>query len=527
MIIQRIKKYPLIIVFALALLFQAGWSEELAQDLDVKIYTSPFELIGSHDRYDLPGDNPLNLVYFIECRNIGAHSAEDCTLEVLLPAAYLISSAAVGISNSNFSLVEQSGREYTYAAESLERGELTRMWIQASIDVEAIPYPDTTVRPPATSSCVTIQADAFLYNSIEYESYTDNTTICKSVTEDTLYVDLEVTKEATVRCDENIIEYNVLVRNIGDRIVENITVTDLLPANTDTTPAGFTDFTYIPIMNAVSWEIDQLLPGPPVAFRLVLEITSDERPIDFWNTVMVRSDSIESNYSNNTYTTFSTCREDTCYDLLVEGNITDNSGDGYAEPSETLYIEVSCANLGNMPVDDVVLFFQFRPFMPVTDDDINSWAIPRLEPGEQVTYNFYVPIDDECDPSIANIRAQVWAVTSDSMWEECDPADNETEITIPYTCMLECPPLENIPRIITPNDDGFNDALIFSAGFDAFTKIYDRRGVLVRTLEDGDIWNGTDDRGEPLQPGIYIWQMFCPSYKTDSPYYTGTIAIKR
>lgn len=82
----------------------------------------------------------------------------------------------------------------------------------------------------------------------------------------------------------------------------------------------------------------------------------------------------------------------------------------------------------------------------------------------------------------------------------------------PYSdtaCVAACP-LYKLPNVFTPNGDGRNDvfyplnrAFIQKVNFEA----YGRWGNLVFKTDDPDInWDGTDMRGDPLEPGTYTYK---------------------
>ncbi len=90
-------------------------------------------------------------------------------------------------------------------------------------------------------------------------------------------------------------------------------------------------------------------------------------------------------------------------------------------------------------------------------------------------------------------------------------------------------------KIITPNRDGIND----NANFTELTKyrsiriiqgreenvtvtICDLRGSVVKQTENPNGWDGTDNDGEPVASGIYIYQ-----YRANNKLITGTVVVAR
>ena len=72
-----------------------------------------------------------------------------------------------------------------------------------------------------------------------------------------------------------------------------------------------------------------------------------------------------------------------------------------------------------------------------------------------------------------------------------------------------------VPNVFSPNADGINDLLVIFTGPDvtstiSYWRIFDRWGALVSESFDirpGDPdagWDGTF-RGQPLNPGVYVW----------------------
>jgi gliding motility-associated-like protein len=65
--------------------------------------------------------------------------------------------------------------------------------------------------------------------------------------------------------------------------------------------------------------------------------------------------------------------------------------------------------------------------------------------------------------------------------------------------------------LITPQGDGFNEFFeiaCLSRFSDNTLEIYNRWGQLVREYEnynEGDLWNGTDNRGNMVDDGVYFY----------------------
>jgi len=81
-----------------------------------------------------------------------------------------------------------------------------------------------------------------------------------------------------------------------------------------------------------------------------------------------------------------------------------------------------------------------------------------------------------------------------------------------------------VRKIITPAlRDGMNDEVEFENLTGEFTiRIYDITGKRIRTLHSYPIWDGTDDDGDIVESGIYIYQL-----KVDGKVVSGVIAVAK
>ncbi len=89
-------------------------------------------------------------------------------------------------------------------------------------------------------------------------------------------------------------------------------------------------------------------------------------------------------------------------------------------------------------------------------------------------------------------------------------------------------------KILTLNKDGLNDVAYFSGlqtanfltvangGNEVVVKIYNIRNQLIRKLVDTEIWDGTNDSGNVVENGVYIYQ-----YELNGEKVSGTIIIAK
>jgi gliding motility-associated-like protein len=80
-------------------------------------------------------------------------------------------------------------------------------------------------------------------------------------------------------------------------------------------------------------------------------------------------------------------------------------------------------------------------------------------------------------------------------------------------------------KIVTPNGDGANDFASFSGLVPPYTlKIFNVKGREIASLEDisSPIWDATDEDGDIVESGIYIYQV-----EKDGSMVTGIIVVAK
>jgi len=88
-----------------------------------------------------------------------------------------------------------------------------------------------------------------------------------------------------------------------------------------------------------------------------------------------------------------------------------------------------------------------------------------------------------------------------------------TDTVISKTDTTSCLVLNDcraVPNPFTPNDDTKNDYTWFYPRLNTTIYIYDIRGTRVRSLPMSDLekkWDGMDDNGRPMPPGLYVWEI--------------------
>lgn len=88
--------------------------------------------------------------------------------------------------------------------------------------------------------------------------------------------------------------------------------------------------------------------------------------------------------------------------------------------------------------------------------------------------------------------------------------------------------LQVLPNPFTPNNDGFNDRVQFQlipniTSNHTDIELFDISGKRVRKIEQESTWDGRDDDGQNLKPGVYIY-ILKVNGKTE---YNGTVTLIR
>ncbi|PCJ24813.1 MAG: hypothetical protein COA97_09145 [Flavobacteriales bacterium] len=85
-----------------------------------------------------------------------------------------------------------------------------------------------------------------------------------------------------------------------------------------------------------------------------------------------------------------------------------------------------------------------------------------------------------------------------------------------------------VPNAFTPNGDKENDVLFVRGGLDEMTlKIYDRWGEKVFETKDQSIgWDGTY-KGNPVDPGVFVYHLITKCADTDEVFKKGNITVIR
>ena len=130
------------------------------------------------------------------------------------------------------------------------------------------------------------------------------------------------------------------------------------------------------------------------------------------------------------------------------------------------------------------------------DDTTYSWSVPELEPGQQETLIMTVSV--ESNSELLNVASLAGLDQPDQ-----DSSNNESSARVYLDGCLE------VPEGISPNSDGFNDALVIPCIEDYQNNellIYNRYGTLVYSkINYPNNWSGISNSGKLLPVGTYYY----------------------
>ena len=98
-----------------------------------------------------------------------------------------------------------------------------------------------------------------------------------------------------------------------------------------------------------------------------------------------------------------------------------------------------------------------------------------------------------------------------------------------YKYILVQEPYVIIPNVITPNRDGDNDIFYLKGeGLLSYNgKIYNRWGETIFQFDEGNLWNGTDEKGNSVTEGVYYYSITVFLSNNTFKTYSGTISLFR
>lgn len=144
---------------------------------------------------------------------------------------------------------------------------------------------------------------------------------------------------------------------------------------------------------------------------------------------------------------------------------------------------------------------------PQVEDDTLAAGITRTDTSASVSgFGMLLQVGFRSKKSTPNATEICFMLSdvaaTDSAWT---PVKLQPE---PF-CMVVERPYGIRPNPFTPNEDGYNDQVEFNlqelTESGGIIRIFDLWGRKVRQIEQGWIWDGTDDHGNALSPGTYLY----------------------
>jgi len=202
-------------------------------------------------------------------------------------------------------------------------------------------------------------------------------------------------------------------------------------------------------------------------------------------------------------------------------NELSGDGDGYLDPGETAQLALTIGNFIYQPGFTSVVV-ELSTDDPSIDLTMPVGFFPDLSYGETVTNTespFYLDIEADAEPHYASIHAVIYATDFlgetdfDLMIGEMNAVEEE-EISENATALFQ-----NFPNPFNPSTE---IAYRLIKNENAMLRIFDINGRLVKTLVESQqqsagmhsaVWDGTNDRSQPVGSGVYIYQLETERYQ--------------
>ncbi len=196
--------------------------------------------------------------------------------------------------------------------------------------------------------------------------------------------------------------------------------------------------------------------------------------------------------------------------FVVESTLYPAPNDTGITEEDTLLIEIDDIGVG-VDASRLRLFLFNRSF--------GDFAQPEAMTDDSLGYRFKLPLAD------VGLFPGQWVEVRVNAYDRAENSNVMDELRYRFRMAPEETELSVVPTTITPNGDGvWDEALIYHQGESSTSiDLFDMRGRKVATITGNPAsWNGTDDNGEPVPGGLYIFQI--EGGGTNSQ---GTIAVAR
>ena len=216
----------------------------------------------------------------------------------------------------------------------------------------------------------------------------------------------------------------------------------------------------------------------------------------------------------------------------TQGLSCDDCPNPYVTPSSTTTYKVTTPScLGAMVETSVTVYVNMPPVLYVSDDVtiIKGETIKLMASSDDMTDKITwmegsrVLCDNCREINVSPEKTTTYFVTTIDE-NGCEATE---EVTVKVNDGCQAAKL-NVPNMISPNGDGYND--YFEIQHEGFTeikllKIYNRWGEVVFETNDVDhYWDGTF-RGKELNPGVYVYYIEGVCLNEEAFMYTGNVTI--
>lgn len=224
------------------------------------------------------------------------------------------------------------------------------------------------------------------------------------------------------------------------------------------------------------------------------------------------------------------------YEFSIDGSTFQNSADFQNLGADNYTVTLRDANNCIDTVSQIVMQPEETFLMAENDTTINlgfsTFLSSTVSPDQEVTYSWSPPEFVECSDCPSTLASPV--TTTTFILEITDALGCTVTDPVTVNVVLDRPIF--VPNAITPNGDGTNDRVAVFAGPAAAgiqrIQIFDRWGERVYEgtdlpLNDRDSgWDGTF-RGEPMNPGVFVYLVEIQFIDAQSLTFTGDITLIR